>query len=61
MLMTEQEAAKRLCLSTKTLQKNRWLGKGPKYLKLGKSVRYDLSDIEEYLALCRVTPHGEAA
>ena len=43
--LTERQAASHLNLKTKTLQAWRVRGDGPKYLKLGKAVRYRLSDL----------------
>lgn len=37
-------------MSEKTLAKWRWLGIGPRYLRLGNQVRYSLSAIEEFEA-----------
>jgi hypothetical protein len=36
-------------VSPRTLERKRVSGTGPKFLKLGKSVRYRISDIEEWL------------
>lgn len=43
-------AAKHLGLAVSTLEKARVTGTGPKYCKLGRAVRYRVSDLEEYLA-----------
>ena len=48
-LMDEHELAKLLCLKVSTLRRWRWAGTGPKFIKLGASVRYDPDDIEEYI------------
>jgi hypothetical protein len=42
---TEQELAARWKISIKTLQDWRFRGFGPKFLKLGKNVRYPISEI----------------
>ncbi len=47
-VLTEQELATRWGVSHKTLARWRVEGKGPKYLKLSGSVRYALTDIEDY-------------
>ena len=44
------EAARRLGLSVSTLNKLRVFGGGPVFLKLGRRVAYDPSDLEEWLA-----------
>ena len=49
-LYNEKETAKLLSLSVKTLQRYRYTGGGPIYIKLGKSVRYKESDIEKYVS-----------
>jgi predicted DNA-binding transcriptional regulator AlpA len=36
-------------MSPRTLERKRVSGTGPKFLKLGKSVRYRISDIEDWL------------
>ena len=43
-----REAAGRLGLATSTLAKLRLSGAGPKYLKLGRAVRYRISDLTEW-------------
>jgi excisionase family DNA binding protein len=45
-LLTTKEAAKYLGLSVSTLNKLRLTGEGPAYFKLGRSVRYRLSDLD---------------
>ena len=46
--LTEQELAQRWSMSIKTLQARRSKGSPPRYIKLGRSVRYQISDIESY-------------
>ncbi len=46
--LTETEAAYRLAMSTKWMQKMRHSGLGPQYAKFGSAVRYSLSDLERY-------------
>jgi excisionase family DNA binding protein len=48
-LLTEQQAAERLTVAVKTLQAWRVRGGGPKFVKLGRSVRYTEQDLEEYV------------
>ena len=50
-LYNEKETAKLLSLSVKTLQRYRYTGGGPIYVKLGKSVRYKESDIAKYISV----------
>ena len=42
------ELAVRWKISHRTLERWRWTGEGPKFLKVGGRVVYRLSDIEEY-------------
>jgi len=48
--MTQEELAERWHLSPRTLEQWRWLGKGPRFLKIGARVLYDLRDVEDYEA-----------
>ncbi len=43
-------AAAYLGLGPSTLEKRRLVGGGPRYIKLGKSVVYDVDDLEAWLA-----------
>ena len=47
------DAATYCGLSASTLNKMRVFGGGPKYLKLGRTVRYDLADLDSWLATKR--------
>ena len=44
-LLSETKAAEFLSLSPKTLSRWRWLGKGPRFRKLGGAIRYHLDDL----------------
>lgn len=46
--ITQEQLAARWHLSPRTLEQWRWLGKGPKYLKIGARVLYDDEDIDAY-------------
>ena len=48
-LMTEGETADFLSLSNRTLQAWRVRGCGPKFVKVGRSVRYQVEDVQEFL------------
>ncbi len=48
-LLKPEEAAVVLGLSTKTLARWRWAGRGPRYRKLGGAVRYSETDLQEFL------------
>ena len=48
-LLTENEVAKRLSLTTNTLRKWRCLGKGPNFIKIGSAVRYEQEEITTFI------------
>ena len=49
-LLTEREVADRLNWSPKTLQRRRWLGLPPAWVKIGRSVRYEPAIIDRLIA-----------
>jgi predicted DNA-binding transcriptional regulator AlpA len=49
-LLTQRQAAAALCLSERTLERFRVSGFGPRFLRLGKSIRYRPADVERWLA-----------
>jgi len=49
-LLTQRDAATLLHLSERTLERLRVSGLGPKFARLGKSVRYRLADLETWIA-----------
>jgi hypothetical protein len=51
-LLTEQDLAKILRRSVKTIRKDRLFGRGPRYIKVIRSVRYKPSDVVAYLDSC---------
>ncbi|MFH1157626.1 MAG: helix-turn-helix domain-containing protein [Pseudomonadota bacterium] len=46
--MNQIELSRRWGMSPRTLERWRWLGEGPAFVKLGGKVVYRLSDIEAY-------------
>jgi hypothetical protein len=48
--LNQVELARRWNISARTLERWRWLGEGPVYLKLGGRVSYRLEDVEYYEA-----------
>jgi hypothetical protein len=46
--LTVEEAAQVLCVSAKTLEAWRRLGKGPVFVKLGRSVRYTMRALDQF-------------
>jgi hypothetical protein len=51
-LLTEHDVARLLGRKLKTVQKDRLLGRGPRYLKIGRSVRYRPADIAAFIEIC---------
>ena len=56
----EHKAAKMLGKSVQTLRNERFLRKGCPYVKLGRSVRYLISDLSDYLNQNRIDPERTA-
>ena len=59
-LLSPEQVAELTGLSPETLAQWRSQRRGIPYLKIGRKVRYDLSDVHEYLRGCRVSvsdPH----
>lgn len=52
-LVMERDAAELLGVSVRTLQKWRLQGNGPRFVKLGHAVRYDVKDLEAYIERAR--------
>lgn len=48
-LLDQNEVAVMLGVSPKTLEYWRWKKVGPKFLKVGRLVRYRVSDVESYI------------
>ena len=48
-LLKEHEVSKIIQRPVATLRRERWARKGIRFVKIGRSVRYRLSDIEEYI------------
>lgn len=51
--LKEQEAADFLGLQRQTLTRWRWAGTGPKFHKVGHSVRYTIEDLEHFVEVSR--------
>ena len=54
-LLTTAEVAERLRVSTSFLAKAHVAGQGPRFIKIGRSCRYRLSDLETYERSCAQT------
>jgi hypothetical protein len=48
--LNQEQLARRWTLSPRTLERWRWLKKGPPYLRIGGRVAYRIADIEPYEA-----------
>jgi predicted DNA-binding transcriptional regulator AlpA len=48
-LLTQHDAAKRLLLSQRTLERWRVSGTGPRYVKLNRRVAYREADLESWI------------
>jgi hypothetical protein len=60
-VLSQHELAQRWRLSPRTLERWRWLGQGPAFLRLGRRIAYRLSDIEAFEAAQRHAPSEETA
>ena len=54
-LLTETEVAGMLNLQVATLRRWRWMGQGPRFIKIGAAVRYDPQDITAFIVAQRRT------
>jgi len=57
-VVDEKQAAAYVNLSVKTLQARRAAHKAPAFLKIGRSIRYRLVDLDNFLTACRVDPEA---
>jgi predicted DNA-binding transcriptional regulator AlpA len=57
--LTVEEAAQTLSVSVKTLEAWRRLGKGPMFVKLGRSVRYTMRALDQFTLERTVTNSAE--
>lgn len=46
--LNQEDLAERWNISTRTLERWRWIGEGVRFVKIGGRVRYRLDDIEAY-------------
>jgi excisionase family DNA binding protein len=49
-LLTQREAAMALRLSVRTLERMRVHGNGPRFVKCNRSIRYQQSDLDQWIA-----------
>ena len=48
-LLTEKEVAGLICITQRALQNWRLRGGGPEFVKIGRSVRYQRSDVMQFI------------
>ncbi len=58
-LMATPQAANYLGLSVSTLNKWRVYGQGPKFVKLGRAVRYRVEDLVQFAKMCSKSSTSE--
>jgi hypothetical protein len=56
--LTEKEAAAMSRKALSTLRNDRFHRRGLPYIKVGRSVRYDLDDIILYMEVHKIVPNG---
>jgi excisionase family DNA binding protein len=59
--LTERQVAEQLGLSGATLRAWRHRGKGPRFLRLGRSVRYLPSDVDEFVRASAVDTQSDSS
>jgi excisionase family DNA binding protein len=59
--LTERQVAEQLGLSVATLRAWRHRGKGPRFLRLGRSVRYLASDVDEFVRVSAVDTQSDSS
>jgi hypothetical protein len=57
-LLNQWDLADRWRMSPRTLERWRWEGRGPHYLKLGNRIAYRIEDVEAYEAANTMAPQG---
>lgn len=53
--LTEKEVSEITGISVSTLQKARFYRRGVPYFKIGRSVRYSLTDVQAFMAFHRIS------
>lgn len=56
-MLNEKDAAKYLGMSRIWLSQSRMKGKGPEFIRLGRTIRYTVLDLDVYLQSHRVRRH----
>jgi excisionase family DNA binding protein len=60
-LVTVKKAAEYLCVGVSTLNRLRITGGGPRFAKIGNSVRYRIADLDRYVERHIVKSTADAA
>ncbi len=60
-LINEREAARRLGVTVACLRRWRWLRSGVPWIRIGRAIRYQPTDLDQYIASRRVDPTGADA
>ena len=58
-LLTQQQTAQALLLSTRTLERWRVMGLGPKFVRMGVSIRYRAGDVVAWIERQTVSSTSE--
>lgn len=58
-LLTAEEVEEARGIKANNLNQRRFYGSGPKYLKVGRLVFYELAEVDKWLASCRRVPGSE--
>jgi predicted DNA-binding transcriptional regulator AlpA len=58
--LTEKQVSEMTKLALPTLRNYRHQGKGPPYLKIGRSVRYSMADLLEFMERGRVRVQSDS-
>ncbi|AUN40929.1 helix-turn-helix transcriptional regulator [Tsukamurella tyrosinosolvens] len=59
-LATPAEVAEYRRVTVAALAQERYLGRGPAYIKTGRTIRYRWEDVHAFLASARIEPQGAA-
>jgi hypothetical protein len=60
-LLTERQAARYLVRSVSSLRRGRKNGTGPKFVRIGRSIRYLRDDLNAYILECQTVGKTEVA
>lgn len=59
-LLNQREAARYLGVSERFLEKGRVSGRAPRFVRVGRSIRYDLDDLRNWVDSRKASNTGEA-